>query len=530
MPDVSGIQQTENEQPTPPTASTPAATEPGLKDPTAERWTLGVICVATFMLILDVTVVNVALPDIQSALHATLSQLEWVVDAYALALGGFLLIGGSLADRYGRKQFFLGGLVAFTLGSLGCSVATSPITLVAARAVQGLGGATLFATALAILGREFEGEARGRALGVWGAAVALGLAVGPLAGGVLTELVSWRAIFFVNVPIGVGAFAVGALRLVPSAEPEDTPQDWPGAACFALALLGLVFALVEGTTLGWTSPLVVGAFGVAVAAGTVFVALERARPGLFDLALFRRPTFDAATLAVVGQGFVIGPLLFYLVRYLQEVLAASPLRAGLELVPMTVTCFVAALAGGRLASGARDHVLLAGSLALLGAGTFLLSLVHQDGSWLWLLPGLLVGGVGWGAVNPVAAHGTLEAVPSQRSGMASGINNTARQVGIAIGLGALGSLFQSRVSTAAAARLQPLHLRAGHAVATTAARAGLTEALRLVPPAQRNPAAAALRAATTSALHEVMVVGAVVAAGCAVIVTRLGATSKQKAA
>jgi EmrB/QacA subfamily drug resistance transporter len=485
-----------------------------------------VICVATFMLILDVTVVNVALPDIQSALHASLSQLEWVVDAYALALGGFLLIGGSLADRYGRKQFFLGGLVAFTLGSLGCSLATSPFALVAARAVQGLGGATLFATALAILGRQYEGEARGRALGVWGAAVALGLAVGPLAGGLLTELVSWRAIFFVNVPIGIGTFTVGALRLIPSAEPEDTPQDWPGAVSFALSLLGLVFALVEGTTLGWTSPSVLGSFGVAAAAGAVFVALERARPGLFDLSLFRRPTFDAATLAVVGQGFVIGPLLFYLVRYLQEVLAASPLRAGMELVPMTVTCFVAALAGGRLASGARDHVLLATSLALLGGGTLLLALVHQGGSWLWLLPGLFVGGVGWGAVNPVAAHGSLEAVPPQRSGMASGINNTARQVGIAIGLGALGSVFQSRVSTAAAARLQPLHLGASHAVAIMAARGGLSEALRLVPPTARGPAAKALGAATTSALHEILVVGAAVAAGCALVVTRLGEATR----
>ena len=488
-----------------------ASTEDGGSDRGAQRWALGLLCVATVMLILDVTIVNVALPPIQTALKASLSQLEWVVNAYALALAAFLLISGSLADRYGRKTFFIGGMALFTLGSLGCALATSPFALVAARGIQGVGGACLFATALAILGREFQGADRGRALGVWGAAVALGLAVGPLTGGALTELVSWRAIFFVNVPIGIATIVAAVLRLRPSAEPEGTPLDWTGSATFALALVGLVFALVEGNTLHWTSPVVLGALLVAAVSGTLFVGLERARRGLFDLTLFRNRTFDAAILAVVGQGFVIGPLLFYLVRYLQQVLGASPLVAGLEIVPMTLTCFAAAVVGGRLSSRLPGPPLLAGSLALLGLGTLLLVLVHENGSWVLLLPGLAVGGIGWGAVNPLSAHGALEAAPAERTGMASGIDNTARQVGIAIGLGALGAVFQNRLSAQATTRLAAAHVDQVQRVARAAARGGQAQALALVPPPARGAATAALSAATTSALHVVLVVGGLVA-------------------
>ncbi|MBV8949299.1 MAG: MFS transporter [Actinobacteria bacterium] len=484
-------------------------------------WTLLAVCLATFMLLLDVTIVNVALPSIQTSLGASLTSLEWVVDAYALALASLLLISGSLADRYGRRRVFRIGLALFTLGSLACSLASSATVLVVSRALQGVGGAALFATALAILGQEFTGQARSRALGVWGAAVALGLAVGPLAGGLLTDLFSWRAIFFVNVPIGAIAFLLAGFRLGESRDPEGTPLDWPGALTFGLALSTLTFALVEGNTRGWTTPIIVGSFLVACASGALFVKLEAARRGLFDLSLFRRRTFDAATLGVLGQGFVIGPLLFYLVRYLQEVLGASPLRAGAEVFPMTITCFGAAILAGRATSRVPLRLLLALSLVLLGCGTLLMLFVSERTSWVVLLPGLLVGGAGWGAVNPIAAEGALSSVPAEHSGMASGINNTSRQVGIAIGLGALGAVFQQRLQSVLMSGVAKRRLPLPPGATKLAARGGLAQAAASVPPAARPAFEAAGRAASTAALHGVLFVGGIGAAVAGVVIAFL---------
>ncbi len=488
----------------------------------ARRWALALVCSATFMLVLDVTIVNVALPSIQTSLGASLTSLEWVVDAYALALASLLLISGSLADRYGRRRLFRTGLAVFTVGSLACSLSSSASMLVASRALQGVGGATLFATALAILGQEFQGADRARALGTWGAAVALGLAVGPLAGGLLTDLLSWRAIFFVNVPIGAAAFAVAGMRLRESRDPEGTPLDWPGALTFGFGLCLLTFALVEGNTRGWSSPVIIASLVGACVFGTVFVKIERARPGLFDLSLFGHRTFDAATLGVMGQGLVIGPLLFYLVRYLQEVLGASPLRAGVEVVPMTVTCFAAAILAGRITSRAPLWLLLALSLVLLGSGTLLMLFVSATASWTVLIPGLLVGGAGWGAVNPIAAEGALSSVPAERSGMASGINNTGRQVGIAIGLGALGAVFQHRLQSVLTREIAHRGLRVPPGVTKLAARGGLAQAAAAVPPNARPAFVAAGRVASSAALHGVLVTGGIgaIVVGIAIVFLR----------
>jgi len=481
----------------------------GDRGPRARRWALVLVCSATLMLVLDVTIVNVALPSIQTSLRASLTGLEWVVDAYALALASLLLISGSLADRYGRRRLFRIGLGIFTLGSLSCSVAPSTTLLVLSRAVQGVGGAALFATALAILGQEFQGDSRARALGAWGAAVALGLAVGPLAGGLLTDLVSWRAIFFVNVPLGLVAFVLAGIYLRESSDPEGTPLDWPGALTFALTALLLTFGLVEGNTRGWASPPILGSFAAACVLSALFVRIEASRPGLFDLSLFRVRRFDAATLGVIGQGLVIGPLLFYLVRYLQEVLDASPLRAGLEVVPMTITCLAAALLAGRLTRRIPYRFVLAGSLGLLGCGALLMLLASETSSWAVLVPGLLIGGAGWGAVNPVAAEGALSSVPPQRSGMASGINNTGRQIGIAVGLGALGAVFQHRLQSVLTAEVARRHLPVPPSVARLAARGGLQSAAVAVPPSARAGFVAAGRVASTAALHGVLLVGGI---------------------
>lgn len=505
----------------------PAVDRPQQRDATrsdrrSPRWALALVCCATFMLVLDVTIVNVALPSIQTSLHASLTSLEWVVDAYALALASLLLISGSFADRYGRRRLFRIGLSFFTVGSLACSLASSAPLLVVSRAVQGVGGAMLFATALAILGQEFRGADRGRALGTWGAAVALGLAVGPLAGGLLTDLLSWRAIFFVNVPIGIVVFALAGAQLRESRDPEGTPLDWKGAVTFAGSLSTLTFALVEGNARSWSSPMIIGSFAAACVLGTLFVKVEQSRPGLFDLSLFRRPMFDAATIGVLGQGFVIGPLLFYLVRYLQEVLGASPLRAGVEVVPMTVTCLAAAILAGRITDRVPLRFLLCGSLVLLGSGTLLMLFVRETASWTVLVPGLLVGGAGWGAVNPVAADGALSSVPAERSGMASGINNTGRQVGIAIGIAALGAVFQHRLQTVLTTEIARRRLRVPAGVTKLAARGGVDAAVAAVPPQARSAFVQAGRIASTAALHGVLLVGGIgaIAAGVVIVFLR----------
>jgi EmrB/QacA subfamily drug resistance transporter len=482
----------------------PAATEPDAEQAGRQRWALWLTCTATVMLVLDVTIVNVALPPIQRGLHTSLTDLEWVVDAYALTLAALLLISGSFADRLGRRRVFRAGMALFTVGSLLCSVAANAIFLIVARAVQGCGGAALFATALAILGQEFEGRQRTRALSIWGAAVGGGLAIGPLSGGLLTQYINWRAIFFVNVPIGLVVLVLSGRRLGESVDPDSGALDWLGAVLFGGTLSSLVFALLEGQRLGWSHPLIAGCLAAAVVMAVVFVRVERKDDALFDLTLFGRPMFDGATIAVIGQGFAIGPVLFYLIRYLQEVVGLSPLQAGLRVFPLTVAAFVAALVAGRLPTAIPHGLALAASLGLLGVGFCLLALVDARSGWSVMLPGILVAGLGWGAVNPLAADCALSAVPQRRSGMASGINNTARQVGIAVGLASLGSLWQHEVARAVRQQAPVAHFPAS--LSSVAAKGGLSQALTVAPPSARSSLAAAVAKGSTSGFHAVTVV------------------------
>jgi len=487
-------------------------------------WTVTLVSVATFMVILDLTVVNVALPEIQKSFHSRLTDLEWVVNTYALLVAGLLLLAGSTADRVGRRLVFLVGMVVFTIGSLLSALASSTILLIAFRGLQGAGAALLFATALGILGNLFSGQERARALGVWGVAVGAGLACGPLVGGLLTQVFGWPAIFLVNLPIGVAVTVLTLWQMPESKDPKARRIDKLGAVTLAVALVALIYALVEGNTLGWDSPPVLGGFLLAGVAGMAFIGVERRPEPMADLSLLRDARFRAASVGVFGQGLVIGAMLFYLIRFLQQGLGDSPLSAGLEVLPMTVTAMGAAIVGARLAPRMRIELVISGSLLLMAGGAALMLLIGLSNGWYWLLPGLVFAGMGWGAINPASAHGALASAPPNQTGMASGFVNTARQVGIAAGLGGLGAFFEMQVRITSLAGLASLPLAARTKISLAAAQSGLPQALLEASSSDRHRVALAVRSALLSGLHAVLLAAAV---GALVVAVLILATARQ---
>ncbi len=411
-------------------------------------WTLVAVCLGTFMLLLDITIVNVALPDIQRALHSSFSDLQWVVDAYALTLAAFLLTAGSLADMYGRRLLYLVGLAVFTSASVLCGFAASTLMLQLSRGLQGVGGAIMFAVSLALLADAFRGRDRGVAFGVWGTVTGLAVAIGPLLGGVLTSGLSWRYIFFVNVPIGIAAVAITMTRVAESRSPQASRPDWPGFAVFTVALSSLVYGLIESNQRSFTDPLVLGCLAAAAALLALFVVVERrsAHP-MFDLSLFRLPTFSAGSVAAFGLSASIFAMLLYLVLYLQDILGYSPLGTGVRLMYISGAVLVAATVAGRLSSRVPVRLLIGPGLIIVGVSLLLMRGLNAGSSWTHLIPGMIVGGIGIGLVNPPLASTAVGVVPPQRAGMASGINSTFRQVGIATGIALLGTLFSNHVKT-----------------------------------------------------------------------------------
>src|ERR1700743_3666750 len=289
-------------------------------------WTLVAVCLGTFMLLLDITIVNVALPDIQTALHSSFSDLQWVVDAYALTLAAFLLTAGSLADMYGRRLMYLVGLVLFTAASVLCGFATTTLMLELSRALQGIGGAVMFAVSLALLADAFRGQDRGTAFGVWGAVAGLAVAIGPLVGGLLTSGLSWRWIFFVNVPFGVAAVVIATLRVSESRSPQASRPDWIGFVLFTVALASLVYGLIESNEKSFTNSLVLGCFALAALLLIAFTVVELflSHP-MFDLKLFLKPTFSGGAIAAFGLSASIFAMLLYLVLYFQDIPGYSAL-------------------------------------------------------------------------------------------------------------------------------------------------------------------------------------------------------------
>ena len=411
-------------------------------------WTLVAVCTGVFMLLLDVTIVNVALPSIQHAFRTSLSDLQWIIDAYALTLAALLLTAGSIADLAGRRRVFAVGIVVFTLGSALCGAAPDATFLAVSRALQGVGGAIMFATSLALLAQAFEPAARGVAFGVFGAVTGVAVAVGPVLGGAITSGLSWRWIFFVNLPIGVFALVATLLRVDESRVPGANRPDWPGFVTFSLSLAGLVYGLIRSQPDGWGSSTVVGSLVAAVALMGAFLVIEaRSSAPMLDLGLLRVPTFNGGLVAAAAISASIFSLLTYLVIYLQNILGYSALQAGLRFLPFTGAVFLVAGLAGRLTVRVPIRYLIAGGFGLLTVGLLLMRGLSPADSWTHFLPGFIVAGAGAGLINVPLASTAVGVVAPERAGMASGVNSTARQVGIATGVAALGTILASRLHT-----------------------------------------------------------------------------------
>jgi EmrB/QacA subfamily drug resistance transporter len=468
------------------------------------------------MLLLDITIVNVALPSIRDDLHASFEDLQWVVDAYALTLASFMLTAGSLADLLGRRRIFVAGLALFTVASLLCGLSNSPTALNLSRALQGVGGSAMFATSLALLAAAFRGRERGTALGIWGATTGASVAIGPLIGGALVEHVSWQSIFFVNLPVGVAAIALTLRAVTESRDPNAARIDLPGLVTFSAALFALVFALVRGNTEGWGSSLIVGLLvgSAALLALFVYVELQQERP-MLDLTLFRKPAFAGVSIAAFVLSASMFAMFLYLTLYMQNTLGYSPLEAGLRFLPITLLAFLFAALSGNLTERVPTRFLMAIGLSAVGIGLLLMSGLDAGSTWTALLLGFLVAGAGIGLTNPAIASTAVGVVDPRRAGMAAGINNTFRQVGIATGIAALGAIFQSEVHTRVATAVAD----AGH----PGLRLPPAEVLAQGSPRVLGPFHQPYVTGFTGALNEILVIAGVVAllgAGLALVLVR----------
>jgi EmrB/QacA subfamily drug resistance transporter len=470
-------------------------------------WTLVLVSIATFMLLLDVTVVNVALPDIQRELNASLSSLQWVVDAYSLMLAAFLLTAGSLGDRLGRRRVFTIGFGIFTSASFLCGIAEDPTLLNLARGLQGIGAAGMFATSLALIGQEFHGKDRATAFGVWGAVVGGAVAIGPLVGGVVTESLGWEWIFFINVPIGIGAMVLTERKIVNVSSQDPEPVDVPGLVTFSSALFLLIFGLIRGNPEGWGSPLILACLTGSALLLSIFVAIQlRSAHPMLDLTLFRRPAFNGVSAVAFALSAGMFAMFLYLTIYMQGVLDFSPLEAGVRFLPLTILGFVVAPISGALSNRIPIRVLLGVGLTLVGVGLLLMNGVSPDSSWTTLLVGFILAGIGIGTTNPGIGQAAIAVVPVEKSGMGSGINTTFRQVGIATGVAGLGAVFQGRVDS----KLHELVPNAPDGIGELVASSGSRGVAELpLPPALHAKVVHAADVAFVSGLNSILLIAAI---------------------
>ena len=482
-------------------AGLPAETPPGWK------WTpLLTVCLGAFILLVDVSIVNVALPRMTEDLHSSFTSLQWVVDMYALVLASLLMVAGSLGDRFGHRRLYIGGLVLFALASLACGLAPDVAVLITARGVQGVGAAGMFTATTALLSSAYQGRDRGTAFGVWGAVNGGAAALGPILGGLLTEQFGWRAIFLVNLPVAAVAVGMSLRALGPSPHRGQRRIDVPGAIAFTASAAAVTYALIQSGTDGWGSATVLGLFAFAALALIVFVVVElRTDDPLLDLKLLRNPSF--AGLMAAGLLLTAGAFahLTYTSIWLQSILGMSPIKAGLAVSPLALTAFVVAGFGGRHLGKLAPQWPIGIGLALIGAGTLLLMAVDGGSSWTALVPGLLVAGVGVGMGTPVLTSAAMSSVPHQRAGMAGGALNTFRQLGYALGIAVLGTVFGAQ--------------SAGSAGGSGGARA-------LVP---GTPAFAAMRSGVANSLDHVFAVAGGIGLVAAAAVLLLVRRSEQKA-
>jgi EmrB/QacA subfamily drug resistance transporter len=411
----------------------------------SKKWLpLAAIGMGAFMLLVDVTIVTVALPDMAKALDTSFSSLQWVMDVYALVLAAMLLGAGSLADRIGRRKVYVGGLVLFAASSLACGLAPNAGLLIAARGVQGLGGAAMLATTMALLNATYQGRDRGVAFGIWGAINGAAAAAGPILGGLLTQQFGWRSIFLVNIPISIGAVVLTLKVLKESRNPKAGRIDLLGMITFTAAATAITFALIRTGTEGWTSTTTLGLFAAGAVAMALFVLVEvTVKEPMLDLRLFRNGAFTGIMIAaglLTAAAFAYGA---YLSLWLQSVLGLSAIQAGLVMLPMSVVAFLVAAIGGRVFHEASPRLVIGVGLLIIGAGAFAQAILSAGSSWFAIMPGLAVAGIGVGLATPALSSAGMAAVAPERGGMASGAVNTFRQLGYAFGIAVLGSVFRS---------------------------------------------------------------------------------------
>lgn len=455
------------------------------------RITLVAVCMATAMLMLDIAVVNTALAHIARDLRTGISGVQWVVDAYTVALAAVVLTAGSLSDRFGRKRSLLAGLGVFTLASAACAAAPSIAALDAARAVQGLGAAAMFATSLAVLADAFtEPAGRSRAFAAYGATIGGCFAVGPLIGGLLTSGLGWRSVFYVNLPLGMlcGGLVLAGVR--ESRDPHPRRVDLPGQATLCSGLLLIVLALLRGNNQGWTSTEILAEMAAAAVLLVGFLAVERRkRDPMMPFELFANRAFAGAQIAAFAISASFFAMFFYATIYLQGVRHMSPIGAGLVYLPSSFLLFAVSGASAQLLGRISHRTMISGGLVLVAAGLATCLLVGAHTSWAGLLPGLSLASIGTGLFNPAVSAVALGEAPPELSGLAAGVNDTFRNVGTALGVAALGALIPGRSVLAGG---DPARFVAGfhHALVASAllALAGAVASFRLIRRTQEAPA------------------------------------------
>jgi EmrB/QacA subfamily drug resistance transporter len=414
-------------------------------------WPLMAICAGACMLLVDVTIVNVALPDMARELHTTFGDLQWVIDLYALVLGALVLTVGSVADRLGRRKVYLGGLVLFAASSLTCGLAPNVGVLIAARGVQGIGAAAMFATTMALISNTYTGRERGMAFGIWGAVNGAASAVGPIIGGLLTASFGWRWIFLVNLPISVVAIALTLRVVTESRDPSPSRVDLPGMLSFTVAAAALTYALIRGA---WASSETIALVAVTVVAVIVFVLAERrtAAP-MLDLALLRNPVFTAMLLAGALLSAAAWAGFTYQSLWFQSVLGLSAIQAGLVVLPCAACAFLVSGQVGRFLHRTSPRWMVGTGLLVIAVGALAQAVVRQNSSWPVVIPGLVLVGIGAGLAMASLTSTAMAAVPWQRAGMAGGALSAFRQLGYAFGIAVLGEVFRGGLTRTAGAGL-----------------------------------------------------------------------------
>jgi EmrB/QacA subfamily drug resistance transporter len=474
-------------------------------------WPLITVCLGTFMLLIDVTIVNVALPPMATDLHTSFDSLQWVIDGYALSLGVLLLGAGALGDLFGHRRLYIGGLIVFALSSLACGLATDDLQLIIARVVQGVGAAAMFTTTFALLNSAYQGRSRGVAYGVWGGVSGAAAAIGPILGGVLTETLNWRWIFLVNLPVSIAALALCFTVLAADHSSRRGRFDFAGTVTFTIAATALTLAVIRANTIGWAAFQTWGLLLLSAVALAAFIRAERRSPhAMLDLSLLRNRSFAGILIAALLVNFAAFAAFTYTSIWMQSVLGLSPLQAGLTGLPLSiVSVVVSGIAGAKL-HGRSPRLIIGGGMLLIGGGSALCALLlDARSSWPALIAGYAVIGAGVGLVMPTLAESAMGVAGPERGGMAAGAINTARQLGFAIGIAVLGAVFAARAENYLGDQGAPNPEQTAHGLAAGQA----SRILAVLPDGLRSTVETALRGASAAGLDA----GFLVAAGVGLV-------------